>query len=76
MVCFITFICIWLIIWFAFGIYLAWSEHQHISFANIIAMGFISLGIAMTITVIIAFLVGGSYLFYYFLCSQFMVITF
>ena len=76
MVCFIIFICIWLIIWFAFGIYLAWSERQHISFANIIAMGFISLGIAMTITVIIAFLVGGSYLFYYFLCSQFIVITF
>ena len=69
MVCFITFICIWLIIWFAFGIYLAWSEHQHISFANIIAMGFISLGIAMTISLVLAFLVGGSYLFYYFLCS-------
>lgn len=69
MVCFITFIGIWFIIWFAFGIYLAWTERQRISFGSIIAMGFISLGIAMTITFIIAFLVGGSYLFYYFLCS-------
>ena len=69
MVCFIIFICIWLIIWLAFCIYLTWTERKHISLANIIAMGFISLGIAMTITVIIAFLVGGSYLFYYFLCT-------
>lgn len=69
MVYFITFIGIWLIIWFAFGIYLAWSEHQHVSFETIVAMGFISLGIAMTISVILAFLVGGGYLFYYFLCS-------
>lgn len=64
MVYFITFICIWLIIWFAFGIYLAWFEHQHISFANIVVMGFISLGIAMTISLVLVFLVGGSYLFY------------
>lgn len=69
MICFIIFIGIWFIIWFTFGIYLAWTERKHISFANIVAMGFISLGIAMTITVIIAFLAGGSYLFYYFLCS-------
>ena len=69
MICFITFIGIWFIIWFAFGIYLAWSERKHISFTAIIAMGVISLGIAMTITFIIAFLVGGSYLFYYFLCN-------
>lgn len=69
MVYFITFIGIWLIIWFTFGIYFAWTERKHISFWNIVAMGFISLGIAMTITVIIAFLVGGSYLFYYFLCT-------
>ena len=69
MVYFITFICIWLIIWFAFGIYLACSERQHISFANIAVMGFISLGIAMTISLVLVFLVGGSYLFYYFLCS-------
>ena len=69
MVYFITFICIWLIIWFAFGIYLVLSERQHISFANIVVMEFISLGIAMTIMIIIAFLVGGSYLFYYFLCK-------
>lgn len=69
MVYFITFIGIWLIIWFAFGIYLAWSERQHVSFETIVAMGFISLGIAMTISVILAFLVGGGYLFYYFLCS-------
>lgn len=69
MICFITFIGIWLIIWFAFCIYLAWTERQHISFANIIAIGFISLGIAMTIAVIIAFLVGCGYLFYYFLCK-------
>lgn len=69
MVYFITFICIWLIIWFAFGIYLAWNEHQHISFANIVVMGVISLGIAMTISLVLAFLVSGSYLFYYFLCE-------
>lgn len=69
MVYFITFICIWLIIWFAFGIYLTWSEHQHISFANIVVMGVISLGITMTISLVLAFLVGGSYLFYYFLCE-------
>lgn len=69
MVYFITFIGIWLIIWFAFGIYLAWSERQHVSFETIVAMGFISLGIAMTISVILTFLVGGGYLFYYFLCS-------
>lgn len=69
MVYFITFICIWLIILFTFGIYLARSERQHISFANIVVMGFISLGITMTVMLIIAFLVGGSYLFYYFLCS-------
>lgn len=68
MIYFITFICTWLIVWFAFGIYLAWSERQHISFPNIIAMGFISLGITMTVTVIIAFLAGCGYLFYYFLC--------
>lgn len=68
MVCFIIFIGIWFIIWFAFGIYLAWTERKRISFASIVAIGFISLGIAMTITVIIAFLAGGSYLFYYFLC--------
>lgn len=69
MVYFITFICIWLIIWFAFGIYLAWSEHQHISFANVVVIGVISLGITMTISLVLAFLVGGSYLFYYFLCE-------
>lgn len=69
MVYFITFICIWLIIWFAFGIYLGWSERQHISFANIVVMGFISLGIAMIISIVLAFLVGSSYLFYYFLCK-------
>ena len=69
MVYFITFICIWLIIWFAFGIYLARSERQHISFASIVVMGYISLGITITISVILVFLVGGSYLFYYFLCS-------
>lgn len=69
MVYFITFICIWLIIWFAFGIYLGWNKHQHISFANIVVMGFISLGIAMTISLVLIFLVGGSYLFYYFLCE-------
>ena len=68
MIYFITFICIWFIIWFAFGIYLAWSERQHVSFETIVAMGFISLGIAMTISVILVFLVGGSYLFYSFLC--------
>lgn len=69
MIYFITFICIWFIIWFAFGIYLAWSEHQHVSFETIVAMGFISLGIAMTVMVIIAFLAGGCYLFYHFLCK-------
>ena len=69
MVYFITFICIWLIIWFAFGIYLTWSKRQHISFANIVVMGFISLGIAMIISLVLVFLVGGSYLFYYFLCE-------
>lgn len=69
MVYFITFIGIWLIIWFAFGIYLAQSERQHISFASIVVMGYISLGITITISVILVFLVGGSYLFYYFLCS-------
>lgn len=68
MIYFIIFIGIWLIIWFAFGIYFAWTERKHISFGSVVAMGFISLGIAMTIAVIIAFLVGGSYLFYYFLC--------
>lgn len=62
---FITFICIW----FAFGIYLARSERQHISFASIVVMGYISLGITITISVILVFLVGGSYLFYYFLYS-------
>ena len=69
MVYFITFICIWLIIWFAFGIYLGLIEHQHISFANIVVMGVISLGITMTISLVLVFLVGGSYLFYYFLCE-------
>lgn len=69
MVYFITFIGIWLIIWFAFGIYLAWGERQHISFASIVVMGYISLGITITISVILVFLVGGSCLFYYFLCS-------
>ena len=69
MVYFITFIGIWLIIWFAFGIYLAWFERQHISFANIVVMGIISLGITMTISLVLVFLVGGSYLFYYFLCE-------
>ena len=68
MIYFITFICIWFIIWFAFGIYLAWGERQHVSFKTIVAMGFISLEIAMTISVILVFLVGGSYLFYSFLC--------
>ena len=69
MVYFITFICIWLIIWFAFGIYLGWIERQHISFTNIIVMGIISLGITMIISLVLVFLVGGSYLFYYFLCE-------
>lgn len=69
MIYFITFICIWFIIWFAFGIYLAWSERQHVSFETIVAMGFISLGIAMTVMVIIAFLAGGYYLLYHFLCK-------
>lgn len=68
MIYFITFICTWFIIWFAFGIYLAWSERQHVSFETIIAMGFISLGITMTVTVVIAFLASCGYLFYYFLC--------
>lgn len=65
MVYFITFIGIWL----AFGIYLAQSKRQHISFASIVVMGYISLGITITISVILVFLVGGSYLFYCFLCS-------
>ena len=69
MVCLIIFIGIWFIIWFAFGIYFAWTERKHISFISVIALGVISLGITMTITIIIAFLASGSYLFYYFLCS-------
>lgn len=69
MIYFITFICIWFIIWFAFGIYFVCTERQHISFARIVVMGYISLGITIMISVILVFLVGGSYLFYYFLYS-------
>lgn len=64
MICFIIFVCIWLIIWFTFGIYLAWTERTHISFSTIIAMGFISLGIAMTFVVIVVAIVSCAFLLY------------
>ena len=64
MICFIIFVCLWLIIWFAFGIYLAWTERTRISFPTIIAMGFISLGIAMTFMVIVVAIVSCAFLLY------------
>ena len=64
MIYFIIFIGIWFIIWFSFGIYLAWTERTHITFPTIIAMGFISLGITMTLMVIIVAIVSCAFLFY------------
>lgn len=62
MVYFITFICIWFIIWFALGIYFAWTERTHITFPTIIAMGFISLGITMTFMVVVVAIISCAFL--------------
>ena len=64
MIYFIIFIGIWFIIWFAFGIYLAWTERTRITFPTIIAMGFISLGITMTLMVIVVAIISCAFLFY------------
>lgn len=60
----IIFVCAWLIIWLAFGIYLAWTEKTRISFATIIVLGLISLGIAMTFMVIALALTACAFLLY------------
>lgn len=64
MIYFIIFICIWFIAWLALGIYFTWTGPIHITFQIIIAMGFISLGIAMTFMVIIAAIVSCALLFH------------
>lgn len=64
MIYFIIFICVWCIIWFALGIYLAWTEQTHITFPTIITIGFISLGIGITLIVITVAIVSCAFLFY------------